>query len=160
MRTIATFAALLAFLPILAVAQDGTGKTDADQWEECKTILIPACERYLAAFSGDKERASWNKRMDERIAQKIADNGATDDTSAFQTIALDWAADNRKKIEKKDRECIKVACMLFVRFSKTGIPPPGQVRNELTSSNAKELADWLNDSAETHEMVEKEKGKK
>ena len=159
MRTITVAAALLSFFPLAAIAQD-QAKDDANQWDECKTILIPACERYLAAFSSDKERASWNRRMDENVAQKVADSPAMDDSSAFQTIALDWATDNRKSIEKKEREAIKKACMLFVRFSKTGIPPPSQVRNELTASNARELANWLNDYAETHEMVKKEKGKK
>jgi hypothetical protein len=154
-----TAAVLLVLLwPLLAVAQDSNPKADADQWEECKTILIPACERYLSAFSSDKERSSWNRKIDGRIEQRVKDNNSDPDSS-FQSIALDWASDNRGKIEKKEREAIKCACMLFVRFSKSGIPPPSQVRNELTASNAKELADWLNDSAETHEMVEKNKGK-
>ena len=149
--------ALLVLLPLLAMAQEPNA--DADQWEECKAILVPACERYLAAFSTGKERASWNKKMDEQVAQKVADSPSMSDASALQSIALDWASGNRGKIEKKESEAIKRACMLFVRFSKAGIQPPSQVRDELTASNAKELADWLNDSAETHEKIEKNKGK-
>ena len=122
-----------------------------DLWNQCGETVIPACRAYVAAFATEKESKAWNKKMDDRIKQKVSDAG-TDDDSALQSIALDWASDNKGKLEQKDRETIKKACFLFLRFWDKKIPPPGQIRERMSMQNAKELADYLNDEVETKKM--------
>ena len=140
---------LLSVLVLIAgvcAAQDGE-----DMWNQCGETVIPACRAYVAAFSTEKEIAAWNKKMDDRIKQKVSDAGADDD-SALQSIALDWASDNKGKLEQKERKAIKEACLLFLRFWDKKIPPPGQIRERMSMQNAKELADYLNDEVETKKM--------
>lgn len=114
-----------------------------DSWSDVKAILVPACERYLKAHATAAERAAWGRKLDARIAQRVSDGIASDAGAALQGIALDWAADNRSRIAKKEPAALKVACLFFVRFAGRGFEPPRQVAEALTVENARALADHL-----------------
>ena len=127
---------------------DDKSQEEARRWEKCQEILVPACEEYLEAFSTEAERAEWNKRIDERIAQKREDNPSLDQGACLREIALDWAAGNEARIRKKDPRCVKLACMMFVRFSSSGEMPPMQMRDNLKIDKVTEFSNYLKEEVE------------
>jgi hypothetical protein len=139
---------LIVLVAVGAYAAEDDGMT---LWNQCGETVIPACRAYVATFVTEKEAKAWSKRTDDCIQQKMTDGGLSED-SAIQSIGLDWATDNRGKLEKRDREAIKRACLLFLRFWDRKIPPPGQMRERMTLKNSKELADFLNDEVQTKKM--------
>ena len=150
--------ALLSLLPLTAAAGDGGGGAprrtapgpaasgedvslgdSMELWRRAQGLLEPACDKYLAAFSDAKERAKWNRKLDDRIAQRIQDGAAGSEDSIFQRLALDWAAENEGKVRRKEPKALKEACLMFDRFIRMGIPPPWQVRQGLTLKNVREI---------------------
>jgi hypothetical protein len=112
---------------------------DMAMWRRAEELLAPACETYLTTCWGDRERAKWNKRMDDRIAQRVQDGAAGSEDSIFQRLALDWAAENEGKVRRKDPKATKEASLFFERFIRLGIPPPSQIRQGLTMKNVREI---------------------
>jgi hypothetical protein len=119
--------------------QDETLADSMELWAKAQHQLQPACEKYLAVFCDAKERAKWNRRLNDRIAQRVLDGAAGSEDSIFQRLALDWAAENEGKIRRKEPKALKEACLMFDRFIRTGIPPPWQVRQGLTMENVQQI---------------------
>jgi hypothetical protein len=119
--------------------QDESLSDSMELWRRAQVMLEPACEKYLATFCDAKERAKWNRKLTDRIAQRVQDGAAGSEDSIFQRLALDWAAENEGKVRRKEPKAIKEACLMFDRFIRMGIPPPWQVRQGLTLKNVREI---------------------
>jgi hypothetical protein len=134
-----SFAGLAGDAPA-AGASDKTPLSESDElYCQGESLLLPACRRYVEAFSTPDERRKWEKKMDERIDTRIADGATGDRESIFQDLALDWAAGNEKRLRKKDPKAIKDACFMFLRFIERRIHLPLQIRSRLTLADCHEV---------------------
>ena len=127
---------------------------DEDLWEKHKDEVTTICKKYIAKVVSSKEQKAWRKKVEDTVQQRVKDAG-TDEESALQSYGFDWAADNRAKLESKDEQCIKKACMLFVYFKEKNYSPPGQMRERLTDENVRELVSFLEDLIAAKEGVDK-----
>ena len=77
--------------------------------------------------------------MSDLIAQRIQDGHAGDEGSLLQSLALDWAAGNERKIRRKEPKAVKEACLMFERFIRSNVAPPWQMREQLTIRNVRKF---------------------
>jgi hypothetical protein len=105
-----------------------------------------ACEKFLRAYSSEKDRAKMAKKLKMQVETRVADTGVDEDR-AMRDLMLDWAAGNASRLERKERGAIVQACFYFMRFIDKGYLMPGQIRERLTVAKAHELIDYLETEA-------------
>lgn len=129
-------ATLAIMLMACAAAQDSpTRGPDYDR-------IAASCRQYLETFSSKADVEAMTRRLDSRVEDRVASSRQSNDTAARE-IMLDWAADNRKKLEKKDRKLMIQACFYFVTFHERGYLIPKYLREELTPETVNKLCDFL-----------------
>jgi hypothetical protein len=119
--------------------EDKSFADSMEMWRYVQDLIRPVCGRYLARFSSEAEHAKWSKRTSDLIAQRIQDGRAGDEGSLLQSLALDWAAGNERKIRRKEPKAVKEACFMFDRFIRAGVAPPWQMREQLTIRNVRKF---------------------
>lgn len=130
-------AALLILVPLSAFSADEALAV----WSEGRTIIKPACERYIKQFAAKGQQDGWKKKIAERIAQRIIDKGgASNEDAELQAIALDWATDNEEAIRSRDKKAMLIACFWFQLFTEKGIAPPPAMRDRITKQNFQQMA--------------------
>jgi hypothetical protein len=119
--------------------EDKSFADSLEMWRYVQGLIQPVGEKYLSKFSSEAERAKWNKKMSDLIAQRIQDGHAGDEGSLLQSLALDWAAGNERKIRRKEPKAVKEACLMFDRFIRGNVAPPWQMREQLTIRNVRKF---------------------
>ena len=109
-------------------------------------------QQYMAIYSTPQEIKKWNEDLNKRIVNK--ETG--EDIRSLTTIALDWFADNEKKIRHEDPGGIKEACMFFMRFYEDLTPPPWQMRDNMTKKNFQDMIEYLNKEIEKKNKIDDE----
>ena len=132
---------MLRVVPLLCLAW---GACAAEfTWDDWVKQMEEPCTAYVKAQAKAGQSRAWEKKIDEKIKQKVADNAALNESSAFQAIILDWFNDHEGSLRSEDPESILEACLFFLRCIRTGTPPPPNMRNRLTRVSADELLDVL-----------------
>lgn len=108
--------------------------------------LRDAAQKYLDACVAPKDVAKMEKKLKDRVDTRVQDQGV-DRERAAREIMLDWAADNRGKLEKKDPKAIAQACFYFVIFVDRNYLMPGHIRAELDEETCNKIIDHLEKEA-------------
>jgi hypothetical protein len=145
--TVLAAALLICLAPLACAAGDNDEEApigdSSERWSRAQALLRPACDDYLGTFTTQKERDKWNKRMTDRVKQRVTDGAPQNEQAIFQALALDWVAGSEGKLRKKDPGAIKIACLFFKRFMDEGIPPPTMMRQRLSLKDCREMVDIL-----------------
>lgn len=105
-----------------------------------------AAQKYLDACVTPKDVAKMEKKLKDRVDDRVHDQGV-DRERAAREIMLDWAADNRGKLEKKDPKAVAQACFYFVIFIDRNYLMPGALRAELDEDTCNKIIDHLEKEA-------------
>lgn len=105
-----------------------------------------AAQKYLDACVSPKDVAKMEKKLKDRVDTRVQDQGV-DRERAAREIMLDWAADNRSKLEKKDPKAVAQACFYFVIFIDRNYLMPGALRAELDEDTCNKIIDHLEKEA-------------
>lgn len=108
--------------------------------------LRDAAQKYLDACVSPKDVAKMEKKLKDRVDTRVQDQGV-DRERAAREIMLDWAADNRGKLEKKDSKAIAQACFYFVIFVDRNYLMPGHIRSALDEDTCNKIIDHLEKEA-------------
>lgn len=143
------FIVVLLAAPLVLHADSGDEDVpigdSTERWERARAMLLPACDAYLDAFSTPKDRQKWNRRLTERVQQRVMDGAPQNADSILQSIALDWVAGSEDKLRKRDSKAILTACLYFRRFIDDGIPPPAMMRQRLSMKDIREMVSTLDE---------------
>lgn len=139
----------LAILTSTLYAQDNKATND-----ELKQ-LSAKCREYIKVFAEKDELQTWNKKLDQRIEQRITDNQTLDEDSAMRDIALDWLAGSETQIKEKKPEQLKISCFYFIRFIDINHTMPTQVRERLTSNSCTKMIEMLDEQLKKKEINNK-----
>ena len=105
-----------------------------------------AAQKYLDTCVTPKDVAKMEKKLKDRVDDRVHDQGV-DRERAAREIMLDWAADNRSKLEKKDPKAVAQACFYFVIFIDRRYLMPGALRAELDEETCNKIIDHLEKEA-------------
>ena len=141
-----TRATLLTSVTLVAALLLGANALSASEERLPYDQIRAACEKFLQAYSSDKDRAKMAKKLKSQVETRIADTGVDEDR-VMRDLMLDWAAGNASRLDKKERGAIVQACFYFIRFIDRGYLIPGQIRERLTVAKAHELIDYLETEA-------------
>lgn len=119
-----------------------SAESDTIPWGDIRN----ACSRYLDAKSTKEDVAAMAKKLRESVVQKMADNSNVDEDQAARDIMLDWAAGNRKRIEKGEHKALAQMCFYFMTFIDKGYLIPKYIREEMTPEKAKKLIEFLDNA--------------
>lgn len=119
-----------------------------------------AAQKYLDACVSPKDVEKMQKKLKDRVDTRVQDQGI-DRERAAREIMLDWAADNRGKLEKKEPKAIAQACFYFVIFVDRNYLMPGHIRAELDEETCNKIIDHLEkEAAKAGGSSEKKDGEK
>lgn len=128
-----------ALLMGAAQAQDG--------WKAFGEIAVPACREYLKATMPEKEQAEWRVKLKARVEERVQSSPSLSESTALQSISLDWLTDNETKLRDRSQKHVRYACLLFIWFWENNIDPPSQVADRLKEQDARDMAQYLRDQA-------------
>lgn len=141
-NTIIICLSLLA-TPFILSAEDKSADKERPTNAQELNEISSTCNRFVEIMGYKEEQKKWDKKLTERIKQRIADSSICDEDSALRSIALDWLAGNDNKVRNKDIEGIKVTCFFLIRFIDINHTMPTQLRDRLTNMNYRKLLDHL-----------------
>jgi hypothetical protein len=124
--------------------------------------LRDAANRYLEACVPAKEVQSMNKKLKQRVEQRMSDNDGALEDNTLRDLMLDWAFANESRIKNRDREAVKQACLYFVIFHDKGFSMPAQIRDQLTPDAVTDILEYLEEqiAGKKGEKGDKDKKKK
>jgi hypothetical protein len=128
---------ILVGLPVCLQARD-SGEPDVP-WDK----LRDTASRYLDACCTPKTVQSMEKKLKQRVEQRMQDNDTYSEDTCMRSFMLDWAASNEGNLKKKEKEAVTQACFYFVTFIDKGYLIPQQIRSRLTPDVVKEILDHL-----------------
>jgi hypothetical protein len=122
--------------------------------------LRDAANRYLEACVPAKEVQSMNKKLKQRVEQRMNDNDGALEDNIMRDLMLDWAFANETRIKNNDREAVKQACLYFVIFHDKGFSMPAQIRDQLTPDAVKDILEYLEEQIANGKSAKGDKDKK
>jgi hypothetical protein len=137
MKTAATLLIVLISIACSAGARE-SGEPDVP-WDK----LRDTAKRYLDACVGESTVNSMERKLKQRVDQRMQDNDTFSEDTIMRSIMLDWIASNEGSIKKKDKEAVTLACFYFMTFVDRGYQVPQQIRTRLTPDVVKEILDHL-----------------
>jgi len=94
--------------------------------------LLDVAGRYLAACSTPEKVKALNRKLKQRVEQRIADNSDLNEDNALRSLVLDWAAGNEDAVTRRDSEAVTQACVFLTVFQHKKHTLPESVRTRLT----------------------------
>ncbi|MGD0088694.1 MAG: hypothetical protein ABSE73_02135 [Planctomycetota bacterium] len=128
----------LLLVTILSPVVLAAGKEEVP-WDRLRDLA----GRYLAACSSPKTVKALNRKLKQRVAQRVADSNVLDEDSALRSLMLDWAADNESAITSKGAKAVTQACVYLVTFLDKGYTLPEQVRTRLNPDAVREIIEYM-----------------
>jgi hypothetical protein len=112
---------------------------DEVPWKQLRGVA----GRYLTACSSPETIKTLNRKLKERVAQRIADNSVLNEDSALRSLMLDWAASNEEAITRGDSEILTQACLYLVTFIDKGYAFPEQIRVRLNADVIEQIMQYM-----------------
>jgi hypothetical protein len=128
----------LLLVTILSPAVLAAGEEEVP-WDKLRDLA----GRYLAACSSPETVKRLNRKLRQRVAQRVADNNALDEDSALRSLMLDWAASNEEAIRSREAKAVTQACVYLITFLDKGYTLPEQVRTRLNPDVAREIMQYM-----------------
>ncbi|HYF49430.1 MAG TPA: hypothetical protein VEJ63_08495 [Planctomycetota bacterium] len=115
----------------------------AEEYQIPWTTLRDVAQRYLDACVEPKELKSMEKKLRQRVEQRMQDNDTLGEDVVMRSMMLDWAAGNQRRIERKEKDAVRQACYYFVVFYDKGYNIPAVISDQLSPENVKEINAYL-----------------
>lgn len=129
---------ILAVSIVVSAHAHDSGEPDVP-WDK----LHDTAKRYLDACSTPKIVQGMEKKLKQRVQQRMQDNDDLSEDTCMRSFMLDWAASNEGSIKRKEKEAVTQACFYFMTFVDKGYLIPQQIRSRLTPDVVKEILDHL-----------------
>jgi len=120
-----------------------SGSIHAEDFQIPWTRLREVAQRYLDACVDAKDVKSMEKKLRQRVEQRMQDDDTMGEDVTMRSLMLDWASANGARIMRQEKDAVRQACYYFIIFNEKGYNIPAVISDQLTENAVREINEHL-----------------